>query len=142
MIKVAVGILLRNGTATKSPDILLCQRKVSARYGLKWEFPGGKVEPDEQAEAGLRRELQEELGISAEVGEIYHQQHYIYPDSGSFDVVYYRIPSFNGEMVNLVFETYRWVPVAELERYDILEGNRDVVSKLKSEYGQAAPKQN
>ncbi|HXF99361.1 MAG TPA: NUDIX domain-containing protein, partial [Bacteroidota bacterium] len=44
MKEVSVGILLRNG------HVLACQRKRSARYPLKWEFPGGKLEPGETPE--------------------------------------------------------------------------------------------
>jgi len=131
MISVAVGIIVNS----KSPDhVLLCQRRRASRYPLKWEFPGGKVEPGEEAETCLRRELEEELGISGEIGTIYHRQQHAYADSGSFDVVYYRVSSFSGDIVNRVFETYRWVRIPELARYDILEGNQEVVRKLMSEH--------
>lgn len=132
MIDVAVGIMLRNSASP--PEVLLCQRRKEARYALKWEFPGGKVEPNERTEACLARELHEELGITAEVGTLYHRQHYVYPDSGTFDVFYYLVPSFTGAIVNRVFETTRWVPVADLVRFDILEGNREVVDKLMREH--------
>jgi 8-oxo-dGTP diphosphatase len=128
MISVAVGIIMK-----QSPDshrVLLCQRKASARYGLKWEFPGGKLENGESSEECLRRELREELGIEATVGELFHQQHAEYPDSGSFDVFYYVISGYTGEMRNNVFETISWVPVEQLSQFDILEGNRDVIQKL------------
>jgi 8-oxo-dGTP diphosphatase len=133
MILVAVGIIIRNSS------VLLCQRRSTARYGLKWEFPGGKIEDNEHAEDCLRRELEEELGITVEIDRSYHRQSFQYPDSGSFDVSYYMIRKFVGELVNRVFETIRWVPVGELLNYDILEGNRDVVEKLVQEYGNAVP---
>ena len=76
------------------------------------------------------RELAEELGIQATIGLLYHQQHAVYPDSGAFDVFYYIVPSFQGNIVNHAFETYAWVPVRDLPSYDNLEGNRDVINKL------------
>jgi 8-oxo-dGTP diphosphatase len=124
MTKVAVGIIVNNG------KVLLCQRKKSDHYGLKWEFPGGKFEPGESAEQCLRRELAEELGIQATVGLLYHQQHAVYADSGTFDVFYYSVPSFQGTLVNHAFEMFVWVSVRDLPLYDILEGNRDVINKL------------
>ncbi len=124
MTKVAVGIIVDDG------KVLLCQRKRTARYPLKWEFPGGKLEPDESAELCLQRELAEELGIRGTIGLLYHQQHAVYPDSGVFDVFYYIVPGFHGAIVNHAFETYVWVPIQELPNYDILEGNRDVINKL------------
>ncbi|MBI1807212.1 MAG: (deoxy)nucleoside triphosphate pyrophosphohydrolase [Ignavibacteria bacterium] len=135
MIQVAVGIIMKNG------EVLLCQRHQQARYGLKWEFPGGKVETEEETNACLRRELHEELAIDAVVGDLYHQQHALYPDSGTFDVFYYIVPAFTGELVNHVFESCEWVPIQNLDRYDILEGNRDVVQKLMNEYAKI-PSQN
>ena len=48
--------------------ILIAQRKSTRSHPGKWEFPGGKVEPDETPRAALRRELREELGIEAEIG--------------------------------------------------------------------------
>ncbi len=136
MIKVAVGIIIQkeHDANSKSCRVLLCQRKKSARYGLKWEFPGGKLEDGETPEYCLRRELREELSISAEIGQLFHQQHYVYPDSGKFDVFYYKVDTFTGTIINHVFESFEWVPVAELFQYDILDGNRDVVAKLLKEY--------
>ena len=124
MIRVAVGIIVQNG------DVLLCQRKQASRYGLKWEFPGGKVKNGEATEKCLQRELLEELGITVEVGPLFHRQHYVYPDSGAFEVLYYLIQTYTGEMKNHVFESYRWTPIVELPSFDILEGNRNVVEKL------------
>ncbi|HEV8538457.1 MAG TPA: (deoxy)nucleoside triphosphate pyrophosphohydrolase [Bacteroidota bacterium] len=128
MKEVAVGIIVND------EKVLLCQRKRTARYPLKWEFPGGKVEDGESPEECLRRELNEELGIHAEHGDLYHRQHYTYADSGAFDVLYYKVTRHRGEIVNHVFESYEWVPVLELRTYDILEGNRDVVDRLIVEY--------
>ena len=131
MITVAVGIIIEDSR------VLLCQRKSTARYPLMWEFPGGKVEPDETAEAGLVRELREELRIESTIGPLYFRQSYHYPDSGSFDVLYYSVPSFTGELQNMVFETIRWVAWNDLPLFDILEGNHDVVRMLMAEH---APK--
>ncbi len=124
MIQVAVGIVLSRGS------VLLCQRSASARYPLKWEFPGGKLEPGESPETCLARELREELSIHASVGPLVHRQHSVYPDSGSFDVFYHEIPSWSGLIVNRVFESIAWVPLGGLPSFDILDGNRDIVDLL------------
>ena len=124
MQKVAVGIVLNNG------NILLCQRKRTATYPLKWEFPGGKIEDGESAEQCLCRELGEELGIQASIGLLYHQQQAVYSDGREYDVFYYVVPNYTGVMTNHVFEKYVWIPVRELPSYDILEGNKDIMNKL------------
>ena len=135
MINVAVGIIIKENPTSGARQVLLCQRKQSARYPLKWEFPGGKVEPNEHPEECLRRELFEELQIHGTIGTLYHQQHFTYPDSGTFDVFYYLVPHFSGELINRVFEAFEWVAIAQLSEYDILEGNRDVVTKLIDAHG-------
>ena len=127
MIKVAVGII------TLGSQVLVCQRKKSSRYPLKWEFPGGKFEDGESAEQCLRRELREELSIDATIGGEFFHQEWLYPDSGSFEVFYRLVPSFSGIIRNNVFEQIRWVHRAELTGIDMLDGNRDVVEKLKSQ---------
>ncbi len=128
MINVVVGIIIQNR------NVLLCQRKQTSRYALKWEFPGGKVENGEQITDSLRRELFEELGISAEVGALFHRQHYVYPDSGAFSVFYHLITSFSGTIVNHAFAAYEWVPIEKLPTYDVLEGNYEVIQKLVRTY--------
>lgn len=134
MIKVAVGIIVRNSTPQQTVQVLLCQRKKSSRYGLKWEFPGGKVEEGESIEDCLRRELREELNILADVGPLFHRQDYVYPDSGTFDVYYHLVPSFSGQLLNRVFESFAWAGISKLHEYDVLEGNKDVVAKLMREH--------
>jgi ADP-ribose pyrophosphatase len=125
MIKVAVGIV------TIGSQVLVCQRKKSSRYPLKWEFPGGKFEDGESVEQCLRRELHEELSIDATVGEEFFRQEWLYPDSGSFEVFYHLVLSFSGTIRNNVFEQIRWANVGELTGIDMLEGNKDAVEKLK-----------
>ena len=48
--------------------ILACQRRKNDAFGLKWEFPGGKLKPDETPPQALARELREELGVDAQIG--------------------------------------------------------------------------
>ena len=124
MTKVAVGILRKNET------ILACQRKKGSRYELKWEFPGGKVEPGETFEQCLVRELSEELSVQIRhIDEVEIQQSQ-YDDGGVFEVAYCTITDFTGEIRNNVFEQVRWVTPAELALLDSLEGNKDIVRKL------------
>jgi len=134
MIDVAVAIILKNGSsrALISPDtlVLLCQRKRTARYGLKWEFPGGKVEQGESIEQCLHRELLEELNLEADVGPLFHKQRSVYPDGGAFNVWYHLVAAYKGQIENRAFESYQWVTIQHLHHYDILEGNHDVLKRL------------
>ena len=49
--------------------ILCAQRGPSMSLPLKWEFPGGKIEPGESPEEALAREIKEEINCSIEIGE-------------------------------------------------------------------------
>ncbi|HUN67151.1 MAG TPA: (deoxy)nucleoside triphosphate pyrophosphohydrolase [Bacteroidota bacterium] len=129
MNTVAVGIVSLNGA------ILLCQRREGGRYGLKWEFPGGKAENGETPEECLIRELREELSIVPVVGSLFHRHQHRYPDGGEFDVYYFTVSSFTGTPANRVFASLAWVPPAELSGYDLLEGNREVARRLLEAHG-------
>ena len=59
IVEVAVGILIRT-----DGDFLLTSRPPGKAYEGYWEFPGGKIEQGETVEQALRRELQEEIGIT------------------------------------------------------------------------------
>ncbi|MEW6509762.1 MAG: (deoxy)nucleoside triphosphate pyrophosphohydrolase [Bacteroidota bacterium] len=131
MKEVAVGVVERGG------KFLACQRRKDTAYPLKWEFPGGKIEPGESPADALRRELREELGIDAEIGEQFHRQEWTYPGSpsvapsdGKFRVYYYRVRRFEGMPENRAFEQIRWVSLQELRGMDILEGNRPALDLL------------
>ena len=75
MIEVVAAIIERDG------KILLAQRPAQSDQAGLWEFAGGKVEPDESQRQALVRELREELGIEAAVGEYVasHQREVSWP---------------------------------------------------------------
>jgi 8-oxo-dGTP diphosphatase len=103
--------------------ILIAQRKRTGRHPLKWEFPGGKVESTETPEAALARELQEELGISAQLGAEIGRHEYQYEGSWPILLMFYRVVEFVGEPKNLNFEQILWVSREQLREYDFLEGD-------------------
>src|ERR1035437_8104845 len=73
MVQVVAAVLHSEG------KILVGQRMPEQSHPLKWEFPGGKVEPGESPEQALARELEEELGISGAAGEVITRYHFTYP---------------------------------------------------------------
>ena len=117
---------------TRAPDnkILICQRRKDQPLGLKWEFPGGKVEPGEEHRAALRRELQEELGIEAEIGEQLTRFEHHYKNGGGVELTFFRVLTFAGEIKNLIFKDIRWVDRRSLPKFDFLEADVKLVRQI------------
>lgn len=122
-------ILVSAGILIDGDRILICQRHRSDRYGLQWEFPGGKVRDGEDLKGSLRRELAEELSIDAEVGEELFRLRHRYPDR-SVEVVFFLVSRYRGVVENRVFEAVEWVPRAKLPAYDFLEADRELVNRI------------
>ncbi len=103
--------------------ILIGQRKRSSNHGLKWEFPGGKVELGENHQDALARELKEELGIDATVGPEMDRYEVQYGQGPKTQLLFFHVTDFRGEPQNLDFEQIAWAPRSQLSSYDFLEGD-------------------
>ena len=126
---VVAGLILRDG-ADSSREVLICQRRPEQPMSLKWEFPGGKIEPGESSEAALARELNEELGICAVIGSKVASVHHKYRNGGAIDLQFFLVESFTGEMQNLIFNEVRWCSLAELPGYDFLAADLGLIRDL------------
>jgi 8-oxo-dGTP diphosphatase len=124
MTTVVAAVIGRDG------QVLIGQRPAGKQHGLKWEFPGGKVEPGESPEGALRRELDEELGIQAAIGDRIGDYEYAYPGREPIRLVFFAVGEFTGTMENRVFEQVRWETRERLPSYDFLEGDVDFVRLL------------
>ena len=110
--------------------ILIGQRKPRGRHGLKWEFPGGKVEAGEEPRAALARELREELGIEAHIGGEIERYDFSYSAGKVTRLIFFHVTEFTGEPVNLDFEQITWAARNRLPGYDFLEGDVEFVRRL------------
>ncbi len=124
---VVAAVIERDGR------ILIGQRRRTDAHPLKWEFPGGKVEPGETAEHALTRELREELGVDVSVGEEIARYGYQYPGRAPIDLIFYRIARCDGEPRSLVFEQIAWEAARDLAAYDFLDGDTEFVRLLSLE---------
>jgi 8-oxo-dGTP diphosphatase len=121
---VAAALILRG------EEVLICQRRPDQPMALKWEFPGGKIELGETPEEALARELDEELGISADIGSRVARTRHTYRNGGAVDLQFFAVHAFRGEVTNRIFHDVRWIPLRDLTNYDFLAADRDLIREL------------
>jgi 8-oxo-dGTP diphosphatase len=124
-MKRVVAALIR-----QDDTILACQRTRHQPMPLKWEFPGGKIEEGEQPRDALRRELEEELGIDAKIGDEVARIVHEYPTGGAIELRFFDVRHYRREIENRIFREIRWVPRAELITLDFLEADLGLVKDL------------
>jgi len=117
--------------------VLVCQRTRHQTMPLKWEFPGGKIEEGEQPRDALRRELEEELGIRAVIGDEVARIRHEYPDGNSVELRFYNVREYAGEIENRIFREISWSGPRDLPGYDFLEADLQLVKDLAE--GKLAP---
>jgi 8-oxo-dGTP diphosphatase len=139
MIRVVAAVIVRDG------KILICQRRHDDSFPLKWEFPGGKIEPGEDDSQALAREIREELGVEAKVlREIQRVEHHYsktdqrHPNPAvpnraqkkAFSIAFFLVDIGAQQPKNLAFETFDWRTPSEIRSYDFLEANGALVRRI------------
>ena len=124
MKRVVAALIVQNG------KLLVCQRTRHQTMPLKWEFPGGKIEEGEQPRDALRRELDEELGIQAKIGDELARIQHEYPNGGMVELRFYVVREYKGELENRIFKDIQWASATDLAKFDFLEADLTLVNDL------------
>jgi 8-oxo-dGTP diphosphatase len=124
MKQVVAALILREN------KILICQRTRHQTMPLKWEFPGGKIEEREQPRDALHRELEEELGILATIGDEVARIRHEYPNGGMVELRFFVVREYQGEIENRIFKDIQWAQPKDLPKYDFLEADLTLVRDL------------
>jgi 8-oxo-dGTP diphosphatase len=118
------------GLITKDGKLLVCQRTRHQTMPLKWEFPGGKIEEGEQPRDALYRELEEELGIFATIGDEVARIKHEYPNGGMVELRFFVVRDYKGEIENRIFKDIQWAVPQDLPKFDFLEADLTLVRDL------------
>ena len=124
MKRVVAALIVKDG------KILVCQRTKHQTMPLKWEFPGGKIEEGEQPRDALHRELDEELGIDATIGDEVARIRHEYRSGNSVELRFFVVHEFRGELENRIFRDMKWAERTELPSFDFLEADLKLVSDV------------
>ncbi len=109
--------------------ILISRRKADVPYPLLWEFPGGKMEKNEDPRDCVVRELKEELDMDIQVEDIFDVVYYRYPEKPIM-VLAYRCRWNGGELRDLEVTEHRWVMASELAFFDFLPADLPLIQRL------------
>lgn len=125
-IPVVCAILVREDR------LLLAQRPAGKHLALKWEFPGGKVEPGEEPAAALIRELQEELGCTVRIVAALERSEHTY-DRGTIEMIPFvcELNASSAEPVAQEHAAIAWVTLDEVAGFDLAPADWPVVEVLR-----------
>lgn len=110
--------------------ILIAQRNLKKSQGGLWEFPGGKIEPNETKEQAIVREIKEELNMDILCDSYFDEKVYEYPDKTI------RLIALNCSMISdsyevLEHEQIKWIKVEEFNNYEFAPADIYFIEKIK-----------
>ena len=123
MRDVTAAVIIRN------EKVLITRRAADEKHAGWWEFPGGKVEDGESPEVCLRRELMEELGVDALIGDLLAESVFRY-ETGAIRLLAYRAEIITGEIHLSVHDECQWVSAEDLLQFKLLPADRPIAEKL------------
>ncbi len=117
------------GLIRRGKEVLVGQRPEGHTLAGQWEFPGGKIEKGESPEEALRRELNEELGIEADIGDVCLVSTHSYGDTGII-LMFFQVHYWKGEPKLMHHKQLLWVKPDELTALNIPEANRKILHRI------------
>jgi 8-oxo-dGTP diphosphatase len=123
MFIVTAAAMVRDG------KVLIAQREAGSHMGLRWEFPGGKLEPDEAPEECIVREIKEELDLDIEVIDIYKVVKFKYEEKDIL-LLCYLCKILSGKGKPLECNDFKWVERDKLSEYEFVPADLPIVEKI------------
>jgi mutator protein MutT len=122
LLSVVAAVIEQDG------QFLVTRRLPGVHLGGMWEFPGGKMDPAEEHDTALRRELREELGVDVTVGELVHQTTHAYPER-TVALFFYRC-ALRGVPHPQLGQDMRWVTRQELPHLGFPPADVELIDRL------------
>ena len=126
MIIVVAGLIYRS-----DGKLLIAQRPAGKHGALKWEFPGGKLEADEDPKDCLVREIKEEMDVEVSVDRVAEVLYHRYPDRAVL-LLFYFCKYVRGDVRTIECADFAWADATKLTDYDFLSADLDLIQRLAS----------
>ena len=129
--QVVVGVLFNHQN-----QVLIAKRPLHKPYPGLWEFPGGKIEPNESPLAALHREFFEELCLKlpndpkSNAIKAFHEITYIREPDYAVHLLVYKITEYIGEPIGAEGQEIKWVEQSDLINYEFPVANREIIEIL------------
>lgn len=123
MIEVVAGVIY------KDDKFLIAQRNLKKSQGGLWEFPGGKLEPNETAEDALKREIKEEFDADIEVGNYIGESVHHYPEK-DIKLMFYKAKQISENITLLEHESCAWITKENKDDYEFAGADKIVFDWL------------
>ncbi len=119
-LHIVAAVIIKNGR------VLIGKRPMQKAMGGFFEFPGGKIEPEETVNSAIIRECKEELGIELVLEEFPHVVHLI---NDHFHIRFIRVRHYYGIPTLIEHDTLAWVRPDELYLYDLAPHDRQFANE-------------
>ena len=123
MLIVVAGLIYHDG------KLLIAQRPAGKHGALKWEFPGGKLEDNEDPRFCLKREIKEELDIEVAIDGIEDVVFHRYPDRAVL-LLFYNCRYISGNVAAKEVADFAWAEPSRLTDFDFLAADHDLIQRL------------
>lgn len=124
MIDVVAAVI-----QNKEGKILIAQRNLKKSQGGLWEFPGGKIEPNETKEEAIIREIKEEMDIDIEAKKFIDQKIFNYPDK-DINLIAIECKKIKGDIKLNEHEDIKWVNKNELRNFNFAPADEFIINAI------------
>jgi 8-oxo-dGTP diphosphatase len=124
-------VLVSAAVIVRGDRVLLTQRRRGTHLEDHWEFPGGKVEPDEDPRDALARELREEIGVQARVGAVVECTFWRYPAKSVLLLFFLTEIDADAAIAHLEVSDHRWASADELGALPMPPADVPIVARVR-----------